>query len=982
MKTGFKQAQEESAERYRLLMSMAHDAIAIVDGDTGIFLECNARAAAMAGVTRDWIVGRSCEEFFPLRLRKLYLSVLQGMTPGGGIVLEALLVHPQTDKTVPVESSLSCYESGGARHILCIVRDITERKEAERALHESGLRLRRLMESAYDAIFVAQAEGGRFVECNARACELSGMSHEELLSITFADLVPPDRRDLYVEAFLKVQSTGHLIEEVELINRKTGRRQRFEVSASSFEVNGKTYIQGIVRDWSERLQQAQALRESEERYRRLMEFAGEAIIVADPNTGITLDCNARACQLFGLKREKLIGMAQWALAEDGYADHARAVFQRSVRLGGGRDEGSIKYFPDGSSRWVEVSANCYTVNGRPLILGIFRDLTERRATEEALRQSEERYRVISQLTSDYVFSILLYPDGKVEFTWASDKINEIIGYSIDALNARPTLWERLRPDHAPVVERGVADLLAGKSVVCEFAFDSRQRGERWLRCYCQPQASPPGGPVRVIGATQDITDRKRAERALAESEERFRQLAENVREVFWVEDLDNAKILYVSPALQRLWGVDPSEMLEDSFAWLKHVHPDDGSMLVDMRERQIAGQHVECKYRLVKGDGSIQWVRARSFPVRNAEGRIYRTAGVAEDITDRCEAEERLREQMLRLDYIVRLAPDGFATFGGDRLLTSVNPAFAELFGYLEQELEGRNVALLAVPESRPLVHRHLLEAARHGRARSQIRIARKDGTTRDVEMTSQCAQVGEKQMIFAFFHDLTENLRLQRHLLDVSSREQQRIGQDLHDRLGQYLTGIALRCEVLVQELKDKCSGQVERALEIESMVNEAIQQTRDVSRGLAPVHLESSGLMLALADLAQYVERVFNIQCAFRCEEPVLLHDADVATQVYRIAQEAATNAVKHGRPARLSIELRVSGEEAVLTVTDDGAGISPSALHSHGGMGLHIMNHRARMIGGTLSVRPGTECGTVVACTFSVARRSMQPTPEQRG
>lgn len=221
-----------------------------------------------------------------------------------------------------------------------------------------------------------------------------------------------------------------------------------------------------------------------------------------------------------------------------------------------------------------------------------------------------------------------------------------------------------------------------------------------------------------------------------------------------------------------------------------------------------------------------------------------------------------------------------------------------------------------------------------------------------------------------ALHEERNERKRLEHALLEISGREQRRIGQDLHDGLGQHLTGTAFMSKALQQRLAAQALPEAEDAAKIVRLVNHAIEKTRELSRGLLPVVSEDDGLMTALQRWAGEVEDLFGISCRFVCESPVLIKDVAVATHLFHIAQEAVNNAIKHGRARRILIGLGMRAGIGHLTVEDDGTGI-PATLAHHQGMGLLIMSYRANMIGGALDVRRGVHCGTIVECTVPLAK-----------
>jgi PAS domain S-box-containing protein len=229
----------------------------------------------------------------------------------------------------------------------------------------------------------------------------------------------------------------------------------------------------------------------------------------------------------------------------------------------------------------------------------------------------------------------------------------------------------------------------------------------------------------------------------------------------------------------------------------------------------------------------------------------------------------------------------------------------------------------------------------------------------------------GEVEYVIATGNDVTERKRLERGLLEISGREQRRIGQDLHDGLGQHLAGTAFMSKALQQKLEDRSLAEAAEASKIVGLVNEAIEKTRELSRGLLPVVSDADGLMSALRRFAEEVQDLFHVSCRFVCDRPVRVDDVTVATHLFHVAQEAVSNAIKHGRARMVVISLTALDDLGRLAVQDDGVGI-PAAPPGRHGMGLQIMRHRASMIGGSLVVG-GSSRGTIVECLFPTRSRS---------
>lgn len=230
---------------------------------------------------------------------------------------------------------------------------------------------------------------------------------------------------------------------------------------------------------------------------------------------------------------------------------------------------------------------------------------------------------------------------------------------------------------------------------------------------------------------------------------------------------------------------------------------------------------------------------------------------------------------------------------------------------------------------------------------------------------------------VLGIVRDITERRRLENQVVEISEREQQRIGQDLHDSLSQQLAGVAYLGKVLQQKLAAKSMEEATDAAEIISLIDDAITQTKGLARGLYPIRMEEIGLMNALGELARNVEKLFAVSCTFQYDHPVLIHDTINAIHLYRIAQEAVNNAIKHGRATHIVISFSSDNGLTSLAIRDNGTGFR-NVNNTVKGMGIGTMRQRASMIGANLDIQSG-KGGTVVNCSFftktdSKGRRKM--------
>ena len=211
---------------------------------------------------------------------------------------------------------------------------------------------------------------------------------------------------------------------------------------------------------------------------------------------------------------------------------------------------------------------------------------------------------------------------------------------------------------------------------------------------------------------------------------------------------------------------------------------------------------------------------------------------------------------------------------------------------------------------------------------------------------------------------------RVERELLHISEREQRRLGHDIHDSLCQHLTGTALAGQVLAQNLKAQNSSQASNAARVVELIEDGISLSRNLAKGLNSVRSSADGLMEALEDFASGTSELFKISCRFECPLPVLINDNDAAEHLYRIAQEAVGNAIKHGHARNIVVRLDLSKAGKMLRVIDDGSGLPATQVNGKG-MGLSIMSYRAGLIGAKFNIRRRDATGTVVTCLLPLER-----------
>jgi signal transduction histidine kinase len=239
--------------------------------------------------------------------------------------------------------------------------------------------------------------------------------------------------------------------------------------------------------------------------------------------------------------------------------------------------------------------------------------------------------------------------------------------------------------------------------------------------------------------------------------------------------------------------------------------------------------------------------------------------------------------------------------------------------------------------------------------------------------------EVRVEQRTQALTREMAQRQRLEEEILQISEREQRRIAHDLHDSLCQHLTATALAGQVLDERLTARHLPEARDAAKVVELVEEGITLARNVARGLYPVEMDAEGLMSAFQELANSITKGTKVRCVFECEQPVLVKNDAVATHLYRIAQESVHNAIRHGKPKRIGVNLSERDGVVSLRVEDDGIGLPETGTEGPG-LGIRIMEHRAAMIGGSFSIEPAPTGGTIVTCTVMRGPQPAAPRAHQ--
>jgi PAS domain S-box-containing protein len=338
---------------------------------------------------------------------------------------------------------------------------------------------------------------------------------------------------------------------------------------------------------------------------------------------------------------------------------------------------------------------------------------------------------------------------------------------------------------------------------------------------------------------------------------------------------------------------------------------------------------------------------------------------VKEDITKHKRWEDKLH----LLAAVVHDSNDAITVQDFEGNIRVWNRAAERTYGYSKAEALKMNIKQIVPKETRAEMAA-LTRRLRKGEDIQSFETQRitKNGRILDIwlTVTTLTNDAGRPIAIATTERDITERKRLEKEMMEIPMREREQIGREMHDSLGQILTGIAVKSKSLELKLKRRSLEESADAAEICKLANELIAHTRHLAKLLHPVDLKVEGLPAALQTLASNAEHLLKVSCEVKCKSVPNIQDSVMAAHLYRIAQEAITNAAKHGKAKKVMIELASDETKFVMKIKNDGRSFS-GYTSKKAGLGLKIMDYRARSIGASLDVRKGTKGGTIVTCLF---------------
>jgi len=743
-----------SEKRFRSIVENSHEGIVIVD-DSFRITYVNDELCRIFQYSEEEILGKDFREFLEKESKKLIVDHYLQRQRGKKVPdrYEAKIVRKDgCIRHVEISSSVISNTEGNMETVAQIL-DITERKQMEEALQESRERYKALFDRSLYCVYIHDFNGN-FLDANKAALDLLGYSKEEIPSMSFSSLIEEDQLPAAIKNIGEIVRTGSQKKPLIFkLRKKDGDYVWVETEASIIYQGDKpTAIQGIARDITDSVRASQALHESQERYRTLAENARDGIYVISPD-GFEY-VNPAFEKIFGYKAHEVC-RNDFNFLDLIHPDDRELVLKRE----NGRKKGK-ELPPEYSFRILtkhkkikHVEVSTVPLHGEKLrVLGILRDATKRKQDEEALRDSEEKYKILVQTSPDAVTATDL--EGRI--TYVSRQTLEIHGYRHEKELLGKSAFELISPKERKRALTNLQKTLEeGRLKNEEYTLFKKDGTVFTGELNCAVIKDAEGRPKMFIATTRDITERKRTKEKIIESEERYKDLVEKAGVAILIDDREG-KVKYCNKQYADMFGYPLEEMKKQNIRSI--VHPDDRERVLKHHKSRIQGKKVPARYECkgIKKDGTIIFIEVHADALMD-NGNIIGTRSYIWDITERKKVEEAVLASEEKFKTLFNSAGDAIFITDLDGNILEVNQVACERLGFERKKIIDMTLADIDRPKKSVSLPVKIEELSHRGHIFFETAHKGKNGTIIPIELSSRIIEYEGKPAALSIARDITE---------------------------------------------------------------------------------------------------------------------------------------------------------------------------------------------------------------------------------
>lgn len=849
--------------------------------------------------------------------------------------------------------------------------DITDRVKAE----QENKMLADVFRFSNTALGVSNHETDEIIRVNTAFAELLDYDIEELIDKAASEIYAPNSQLNMKQVRKELSEYGQTIFETPLQKKHGETFQALVNIALITDVNNKTeYRLSTIQDISFIKEQQTELQRSRDRLLQAQEIAklGYWTLIPEENklwlSEVVYDIYGSQIDHFEPSIDNYLKLthqddrnAVRNVFEKEFFNNRFESIHRIIR------NGEVGYVQLRGERFFDENEEKWMINGTVL------DITEIKQIEKRLEAEQKRFEIAANITSDVIWEW----DPKKNKLWWGDGIENLFGYKLSDYENDPEFWhkkiaEEDRQRTIQSMER--AEKNGDHHWNYKYSFLDVNGQKKKIDDSAVLVRDKDGKIIRIIGAMVDRTKEIEYQKSLEHQSRKFEMIAKSSNDVLYERNCKTGKIWWSEGWLTKFKF--EKDQINQTYGWWKsHLHPDDKNKVVSALEKSIAegaeSWHKYYKFKNGKGEYSI--VIDKGYFIKEDDGVVY-LVGTISDITEEVNAREELKASEQQYRLLFEQNPIPMWIYDPDTLkFVTINQSALQKYGYTKDEMLNLTIADIRPKNDIPRLKKELKENLKKNRTEfKEWEHLTKQGKKLTVEVSASNIFYKRKRQRLVIAHDITEQRKAEEKaisaIIEGEERERQRIAKELHDGLGQYLSASNMNLKSVYEDLKDippKLNNSFKTGLEL---LNHTISETRNISQNLLPKAIQDYGLELAVESLINNLENNNNIKLTLYKNISEVTISSNVQINIYRILQEALNNAIKHGNPDKIDVQLVYSDNELLIIIEDNGTGFNVQAVNENG-LGIRSMKTRAGAMSAEFNIVSSKEKGTIISVIVPV-------------